>query len=75
MNARALEDARERFEVREDSVLVFRVLSREEVLVLAERTRRIRLERAEEGERRDEARMRGGGGTAVGEGSEDRGEE
>lgn len=42
VNPEALEDAKERFEEREDSVIVLRVLTKEEIQKFAERTREIR---------------------------------
>jgi O-acetyl-ADP-ribose deacetylase (regulator of RNase III) len=50
VNPQALDLAKERYEEREDSVVVLRVLTRAEVLQLAERTREIRRGRAEPGE-------------------------
>jgi hypothetical protein len=47
VNAQALEEANERFEQRRNHVVVMRVLSREEILRLAERTRDIRRGREE----------------------------
>jgi O-acetyl-ADP-ribose deacetylase (regulator of RNase III) len=47
VNAQALEEANERFEQREDSNIVLRVLSRDEIMKYAERTREIRRGREE----------------------------
>lgn len=45
VNPEALEEARERFEVRPDHVIVLRVLTRDEIEVLAARTKQIRGEK------------------------------
>ena len=42
VNVRALEEANERFEERSDFVIVLRVLSKDEIQALADRTREIR---------------------------------
>jgi zinc finger CCCH domain-containing protein 13 len=42
VNPEALEQARERFEEREDYVIVLRVISKDEIAKLAEKTREIR---------------------------------
>ncbi|KKY13993.1 hypothetical protein UCDDS831_g08538 [Diplodia seriata] len=63
VNPEALEDAKERFEERKDCVIVLRVLTREDIQKLADRTREIREAREEEyqrgsGEDRDRDRDR-----------------
>jgi hypothetical protein len=47
VSAQALEEANERFELRENSVIVLRVLSRGEIKRLADRTLDIRKKREE----------------------------
>ncbi|KAF2115034.1 hypothetical protein BDV96DRAFT_600175 [Lophiotrema nucula] len=49
VNPQALEEAKERFEEREDCVIVLRVLRKDEIVRLAERTREIRMGKEEEG--------------------------
>jgi hypothetical protein len=47
VSAQALEEANERFELRDNCLVVLRVLSREEIRRLAERTMEIRKKRQE----------------------------
>ncbi|KAJ4349199.1 hypothetical protein N0V95_004782 [Ascochyta clinopodiicola] len=60
VNPEALERAKERFEERQDCVIVLRVLTKEEIQKLADKTKQIREEREEEyeRERRDRDRSR-----------------
>ncbi|WPH05078.1 Hypothetical protein R9X50_00797700 [Acrodontium crateriforme] len=59
VNPEALDEAKERFEERLDCVIVLRVLTKEEIQTLADRTREIRDERYEEDRaERKEARRR-----------------
>lgn len=53
VNPEALEQAKERFEERMDCVIVLRVLTKEDIQKLADRTRKIREQREDEYERRD----------------------
>ncbi|KAK6441799.1 hypothetical protein LTR95_001965 [Oleoguttula sp. CCFEE 5521] len=59
VNPEALEDAKERFEERMDFVIVLRVLTKEEIQKLADRTREIREKRHETPEERTERRDKG----------------
>ena len=52
VNPEALEEAKERFEERMDCVIVLRVLTKQEIQKLADRTRKIRERREDEYERR-----------------------
>ncbi|KAK5123663.1 hypothetical protein LTR85_002299 [Meristemomyces frigidus] len=58
VNPEALEDAKERFEERMDCVIVLRVLTKEEIQKLADRTREIRDQRYEEDRSERKARRR-----------------
>ncbi|KAK5089968.1 hypothetical protein LTR05_000136 [Lithohypha guttulata] len=58
VNPEALERAHERFEERDDYVIVLRVLSREEIEKLAEKTREIREQREREWQKQVEERRR-----------------
>ncbi|KAF2853738.1 hypothetical protein T440DRAFT_545911 [Plenodomus tracheiphilus IPT5] len=53
VNPEALEQAKERFEERMDCVIVLRVLTKEDIQKLADRTKKIREQREDEYERRD----------------------
>ncbi|KAI9709994.1 MAG: hypothetical protein M1820_003072 [Bogoriella megaspora] len=58
VNPEALEDAKERFEERQDCVIVLRVLSKEDIQKFADRTKEIRDERYERERREQKARRR-----------------
>ncbi|OBT95745.1 hypothetical protein VE01_06431 [Pseudogymnoascus verrucosus] len=58
VNPEALDDGRERYEARDDFVIVLRVLSKEEIQAYADATAKIRAARGVEDDARDERRIK-----------------